>query len=105
MEYRGIRYTVRAGIAWFVSIYPNGNEVVAKRTFDNRSHAEFHAQDMIKRWLEPSSAMRQWESGESGGQNTTVNAINGIPFPGESKKRLALVNQKPRLGTGLGRAT
>ncbi len=62
MEYRGIRYTVRAGIArqWFVSIYPNGNEVAAKRTFDNRSHAELHAQDMIKRWLESNSAMRQW---------------------------------------------
>lgn len=62
MEYRGIRYTIRAGIArrWFVSIYPNGSEVAAKRTFETRLHAEFHAQDMINRWLEPSSAMRQW---------------------------------------------
>ncbi len=62
MEYRGIRYTVRAGIArqWFVSIYPNGSEVAAKRTFDARPHAELHAQDMINRWLAPNSAMRQW---------------------------------------------
>ncbi len=71
MEYRGIRYTVRAGIAreWFVSIYPNGNEVAAKRTFDARPEAEFQARRMINRWLEPSSPMRQWRDQRKPGQN------------------------------------
>ncbi len=71
MEYRGIRYTVRAGIAreWFVSIYPDGNEVAAKRTFDARPDAEFQAHRMINRWLEPCSSMQGWRDRRSHGDS------------------------------------
>jgi hypothetical protein len=45
MEYRGIRYTIRAGIErgqWFVVIHPEGVEVSANKIFGAREDAEVH---------------------------------------------------------------
>ena len=56
MEYRGIRYTIRAGIErgqWFVVIHPEGVEVTGKITFGTREDAEFYAHRMIERRLRP----------------------------------------------------
>ena len=50
MEYRGIRYTLRAGIErgqWFVAIHPDGIEVCENKVFGDREYAEFHARRMI----------------------------------------------------------
>jgi hypothetical protein len=61
MEYRGIRYTLRAGIErgkWFVAIYPEGVEMAGKKVFGTREDAESHAHHMIDRWLEPKSRQR-----------------------------------------------
>jgi hypothetical protein len=54
MEYRGIRYTIRAGIEhgqWFVVIHPEGVEVSSNKIFGAREDAEFHAHSMINKWL------------------------------------------------------
>ena len=55
MEYRGIRYTIRAGIQhgqWAVVIHPQGVEVGAKRQVSgSRKDAESHARRMINEWL------------------------------------------------------
>jgi hypothetical protein len=61
MEYRGIRYTIRAGIEraqWFVVIHPQGVEVPANKVFGAREDAEVHAHSMIKKWLDPKSGQR-----------------------------------------------
>jgi hypothetical protein len=62
MEYRGIRYTIRAGIErgqWFVAIHPDeGVEVAGNKTLGTREDAEFYAHRMISRWLEPKSRQR-----------------------------------------------
>ena len=62
MEYRGIRYTIRAGIErgqWFVAIHPDeGVEVARNKTLGTREDAEFYAHCMISRWLEPKSRQR-----------------------------------------------
>jgi hypothetical protein len=61
MEYRGIRYTLRAGIErgqWSVVIYPQGVETKANRVFGTREDADRHARRMIDRWLEPKSSQR-----------------------------------------------
>ena len=52
MEYRGTRYTIRAGIErgqWFVVIHPEDVEVTGKVTFGTREDAELQARLMIER--------------------------------------------------------
>jgi hypothetical protein len=55
MEYRGIRYTIRAGIErgqWFVVIHPEAVEVPAKKKiFGAREDAELQARALINDWL------------------------------------------------------
>jgi hypothetical protein len=61
MEYRGIRYTIRAGIErgqWFVVIHPEGVEMSSNKIFEAREDAESHAHRMINRWLELKSGQR-----------------------------------------------
>jgi hypothetical protein len=58
MEYRGIRYTLRAGIErgqWFVVIHPDDIEILAKKSRVTHEDAEFHARRMIDGWLGPKS--------------------------------------------------
>ena len=55
MEYRGIRYTVRARIErneWTVSIHPAGIEGARKVVTGPRERAELLARSMIDRWYE-----------------------------------------------------
>ena len=43
MDYRGIRYSIRAGIErwqWFVVIHPDGVEVLSNKIFGSRKDAE-----------------------------------------------------------------
>ena len=61
MEYRGIRYTLRAGIErgqWSVVIYPQGVETTGVKIFGARNDAEDHARRMISRLLDPKSRQR-----------------------------------------------
>jgi hypothetical protein len=61
MEYRGIRYTIRAGIErgrWLVVIHPDGVEVPSRQVFGTREGAEVHAHRMIDKWLQPKSWQR-----------------------------------------------
>jgi hypothetical protein len=62
MEYRGIRYTIRAGIErgqWFVVIHPDGIEVKGnKMIFGKREDAESLAHRMINGWLQTKSRQR-----------------------------------------------
>jgi hypothetical protein len=61
MEYRGIRYTIRAGIErgqWLVVIHPEGIEVSANKVFGTREDAKVHAHSMIKKWLERNQKQR-----------------------------------------------
>jgi hypothetical protein len=61
MEYRGIRYTLRAGIErgqWFVVIYPEGAETKSNKVFGTREEADWQARRMIDRWLDPKSSRR-----------------------------------------------
>jgi hypothetical protein len=58
MEYRGIRYTIRVGIArgqYRAVIHPDEVEVPANKIFLSRKDAEAYARRMINRWLE-----RKW---------------------------------------------
>lgn len=62
MDYRGIRYTIRAGIErgqWSVVIYPQGVETTGIKVLGGREYAEFHARRMITRWLEGKSGKEQ----------------------------------------------
>ena len=56
MEYRGIRYTIRAGIErrqYRVVIHPDEVEVPVKnKIFLSREDAEAYARRTINRWLE-----------------------------------------------------
>jgi hypothetical protein len=55
MDYRGVRYTIRAGIEpnlWSISIYPDGVESRANRAYGSRKDAEFQAHSMIDGWLQ-----------------------------------------------------
>jgi hypothetical protein len=55
MDYRGVRYTIRAGIEpnlWSISIYPDGIESRANRAYGSRKDAEFQAHSMIDGWLQ-----------------------------------------------------
>jgi hypothetical protein len=61
MEYRGIRYTIRAAIErgrWFVVIHPDGIEVPSRQVWGTREGAEVHAHRMTDRWLRPKSGQR-----------------------------------------------
>jgi hypothetical protein len=61
MEYRGIRYTIRAGIErgqYRVCIHPDGNEMPANTIFLSREAAEFYAQRMINKWLAAQSGQK-----------------------------------------------
>jgi hypothetical protein len=54
MEYRGIRYTIRAGIErgqYRACIHPDGDEMLAGQIFLSREDAEAYARHMINRWL------------------------------------------------------
>ena len=54
MEYRGIRYILRARIErgqWSVAIYPPGDEMRGRVVFGSREEAEFQAREMINDWL------------------------------------------------------
>ena len=54
MEYRGIRYTLRARIErgqWSVAIYPSGDEMKERVVFGSREEAELRARAMINDWL------------------------------------------------------
>ena len=62
MDYRGIRYTLRAGIGrgqWSVVIYPQGVETTGIKVFGGREYAESCARRMIIRWLERKSSKEQ----------------------------------------------
>jgi hypothetical protein len=58
MDYRGIRYTIRAGIErgqWCAE----GVEVSGNKIIGTREDAEFDARRMINRWLDdPKSRLR-----------------------------------------------
>ena len=64
MEYRGIRYTIRAGIErgqWSVVIYPQGVETTGVKVFGTREFAERHARGLIKKCLQPKSQQASLE--------------------------------------------
>jgi hypothetical protein len=55
MDYRGIRYTLRAGIERgqrSVVIYPEGVETSGVRVLGTRNDAQLQARRMIKTWLQ-----------------------------------------------------
>ena len=54
VEYRGIRYTIRARIEreqWYVAIHPAGVEMKGVVVIGSRSDAELQAHEMINDWL------------------------------------------------------
>ena len=54
MEYKGIRYTIRAGIErnhWTVAIHPGDVESLPKIVAGDREQAEALAHSMINDWL------------------------------------------------------
>ena len=54
MEYKGIRYTVRATLEreqWHVAIYPDGVETDGRVFSGTRKQAELQARFLITRWL------------------------------------------------------
>jgi hypothetical protein len=54
MDYRGIRYTLRARIEreqWHVAIYPAGVEMKGTVVLGSREEAELQARAMINDWL------------------------------------------------------
>jgi hypothetical protein len=60
MEYRGIRYTIRAGIErdqWLVAIHPGEVEMAGKVVNGDREQAESRAHSMIDKWLN----RHQWQ--------------------------------------------
>ena len=59
MQYKGIRYTVRAGIErdqWIVAIHPGEVEMSGKVITGDREQAEALAHSMINEWL----ARHEW---------------------------------------------
>ena len=55
MEYRGVLYTIRTGIAryrWTVVVTPPSGQIVNKAIFGTRQKAEKIAQSIIDKWLE-----------------------------------------------------
>jgi hypothetical protein len=66
MEYRGVRYTIRAGIerdAWSVTIYPDGVESSAHRLYGTRANAEYRARSVINRLLKEQNGERKQGDG------------------------------------------
>jgi hypothetical protein len=64
VEYRGIRYTVRARIErdeWAVSIYPADIETPGRFVTGSREDAELVARSMIDRWYQARGANRREE--------------------------------------------
>jgi hypothetical protein len=62
VEYRGIRYTIRARIEreqWSVAIHPAGVEKAAKVMTGPREKAELHAHFLINKWLEKHPAPKR----------------------------------------------
>ena len=54
VEYRGIRYTIRARIErerWYVAIYHAGVEMKGRAVIGSREEAELRARAMINDWL------------------------------------------------------
>ena len=54
VEYRGIRYTIRARIErgqWSVAIYPAGDEMKGRVVTGSREEAELQAHALIDSWL------------------------------------------------------
>jgi hypothetical protein len=54
VEYRGIRYTLRARIErdrWSIAIHPAGIEMKERVVIGSRRDAELQARGMINRWL------------------------------------------------------
>jgi hypothetical protein len=71
MEYRGIRYTIRARIErgeWFVAIHPDDVEMPGKIVSGGRERAETLAHFMIKRWLDK----RQLEPRSPGASQASI---------------------------------
>ena len=67
MEYRGIRYTIRARIVreqWSVAIHPAGVEMKGRVVFGSRSDAERQARALINDWLKPRKVLRQGHHGD-----------------------------------------
>ena len=61
MDYRGIRYTIRARIEreqWSVAIHPTGVEMKGRVVFGSREKAELQAHKMIDRWLKKHSTQK-----------------------------------------------
>lgn len=55
MEYKGIRYTIRARIErdeWLVAIHPGDVEMPGKIVSGDREQAETLAHTMINKWLD-----------------------------------------------------
>jgi len=53
VEYRGIRYIIRARIEreqWYVAIHPAGVEMKGRVVFGSREEAELQARAMINSW-------------------------------------------------------
>src|SRR5260370_42682107 len=62
VEYRGTRYTIRAGIEreqWSVTIHPAGVEMKGKVVSGPREKAELQARAMINTWLKSHSTQNQ----------------------------------------------
>ncbi len=60
MEYKGIRYTIRARIErdeWLVAIHPGDMEMPGKLVSGDRERAVILAQSMINNWLQ----RHQWD--------------------------------------------
>jgi hypothetical protein len=61
VEYRGIRYIIRARIEreqWYVAIYPTGIEMKGLVVFGSREEAELRARAMINDWLKKHSTQK-----------------------------------------------
>jgi hypothetical protein len=70
MNYRGIRYTIRAGIErnrWTVSIHPTGFETSERVLTAPRPKAAMLAQSMIDGWLSKAAGTRSAERHDSCG--------------------------------------
>ncbi len=62
VEYRGIRYTIRARIEreqWSVAIHPAGVEKAGKVMTGPREKAELQAHSLINKWLEKHPAPKR----------------------------------------------
>jgi hypothetical protein len=61
VEYRGIRYIIRARIEreqWYVAIHPAGVEMKGRVVFGSREEAESQARALIDSWLKRHSTQK-----------------------------------------------